>query len=57
MLGLMNILKSATQSNGRPPEFLSSHPLPDTRLQRISDQIKSDYPNGIPDTLTKGESL
>lgn len=41
MVGVMNILKAATGGDGI--EWLQTHPMPDTRIQRISDQIKKDY--------------
>ena len=56
MLDVMNILKKA--GGGRnPPEILATHPLPDTRLKEIRDQLKKSYPDGIPPTLTKGRTL
>ncbi|HEX8199714.1 MAG TPA: M48 family metalloprotease [Isosphaeraceae bacterium] len=56
MLDVMRVLKEASQGN-RPPEFLSSHPLPETRLQEIEAQIRAAYPDGIPRDLTQGRSL
>lgn len=38
MLSVMNILAAATQGN-RPPEFFSTHPNPEDRLQRIQAAI------------------
>jgi predicted Zn-dependent protease len=56
MLDVMKILKKA--SGGRhPPEFLATHPLPDTRLEEIRAELKEMYPNGIPSNLTKGRPL
>lgn len=57
MLQVMEILKQASQKNGQPPEFLSTHPLPETRLERIKQEIQKSYPNGVPDDLTKGKTL
>jgi predicted Zn-dependent protease len=56
MLDVMRILKEAS-GGGRQPEFLSTHPLPETRLREIEDAIRKAYPNGIPSTLSKGRSL
>ncbi len=56
MLSVMKILKEASQG-GRQPEFLSSHPLPETRLEDIDRRIKEAYPNGVPDNLTLGRPL
>ena len=56
MLDVMNILKEAA-SGGRQPEILSTHPLPETRIQEIKDALKAEYPNGIPASLSKGRAL
>ncbi len=56
MLDVMKILKEASGSS-RQPEFLATHPLPDTRLQEIQDTLRSDYPNGIPADLVRGQRL
>ncbi len=56
MLDVMKILKEASKGQ-HPPEFLASHPLPDTRLEQIRAEIQHDYPQGIPSNLTKGRSL
>jgi len=56
MLAVMKILKEASQGE-RQPEFLSTHPLPETRLKEIEAKIKESYPNGIPGDLTEGRSL
>lgn len=56
MLDVMKILKEASEGN-RQPEFLLTHPLPETRLQEIQRQIEEIYPDGIPPDLTLGRSL
>jgi predicted Zn-dependent protease len=56
MLDVMEVLKNASQG-GRQPEFLATHPLPETRLQAIRDTLKKTYPNGIPSTFTRGRRL
>jgi len=56
MLDVMTILKQAAGS-GRQPEILSTHPLPETRIQEIKNTLAADYPNGIPSSLSKGRSL
>ena len=56
MLDVMRVLKAASQGGG-PPEFLQSHPLPETRLEEIQQTIEQAYPNGVPADLTKGRSL
>ncbi|MGP0067054.1 MAG: M48 family metalloprotease [Isosphaeraceae bacterium] len=56
MLDVMKILKKAS-GEGHPPEILATHPLPETRLEEIRDELKQAYPNGIPPSLTKGRRL
>ncbi|MFO0952864.1 MAG: M48 family metallopeptidase [Isosphaeraceae bacterium] len=56
MLDVMNVLKEASKG-GNPPEFLATHPLPETRLQEIRATIQQDYPHGIPSSLTRGDPL
>ena len=50
MIGVMKILEKAG-GGGRQPEFLSTHPNPGNRIQRIEVNIRSKYPNGLPDGL------
>ncbi|HEY9295091.1 MAG TPA: M48 family metallopeptidase [Phormidium sp.] len=50
---LMQILGSARQG-GRSPEFFSSHPNPENRIQRLKELISQTYPNGIPPQLKSG---
>jgi predicted Zn-dependent protease len=56
MLDVMRVLKSVSQGD-RQPEFLATHPLPETRLEEIAAILKQDYPNGIPSDLTRGRTL
>jgi predicted Zn-dependent protease len=56
MLDVMKVLKKAG-GDQHPPEFLATHPLPETRLEEIRTELKETYPNGIPSHLTKGRSL
>lgn len=56
MLGVMRILAEASQGN-RQPEFLASHPHPESRQQQIEAWLKKTYPNGVPKNLTDGSSL
>ncbi|MEO0350906.1 MAG: M48 family metallopeptidase [Cyanobacteria bacterium P01_A01_bin.15] len=51
---LMQVFESA-ESQGRPPEFLSTHPDPGNRVSRLQNIIQATYPNGIPAQLTEGE--
>ena len=50
MIGVMEILNAATASN-RPPEFMSTHPDPGNRIQRIEAAILEVFPNGVPADL------
>ena len=56
MLEVMKILKEATSGSSQP-EFLQTHPLPETRLEDIQNQIKRNYPDGVPSDLSKGRAL
>lgn len=50
MIEVMKVLKEAA-GGGRQPEFFSSHPNPDNRIQRIQQAIKDQFPNGLPNGL------
>ncbi len=50
MIEVMKILKEAA-GGGRQPEFFSSHPNPDNRIQRIEQAIKEQFPKGLPSGL------
>jgi len=56
MLAVMEVLKAAGGGN-RQPEFLSSHPLPQNRLDEIKQIIAQRFPNGVPTNLTRGREL
>ncbi len=47
MVGVMEILNQSRQG-GEPPEFLSTHPNPDHRIERIKEAIQEYFPNGPP---------
>lgn len=51
MLQVMQILADSS-SGGRPPEFFSTHPNPENRIQRIQEAIAAEFPNGVPPGLT-----
>ena len=57
MLDVMEVLKAASKGGGKQPEFLATHPLPESRLEEIRDILKQDYPNGVPASLTRGRPL
>jgi predicted Zn-dependent protease len=50
MIEVMNVLKQAA-GRGKTPEFFSSHPNPDNRIERIQQAIKEQFPNGLPNGL------
>jgi len=50
---LMQILNAASGQN--PPEFLSTHPNPNNRVERLQELISERYPQGIPASLEEGE--
>jgi beta-barrel assembly-enhancing protease len=52
MIGMMEILDAASKGEGRQPEFFSTHPNPDHRIERIQAAIKAIYPQGVRDGLT-----
>jgi beta-barrel assembly-enhancing protease len=50
MVRVMEILAEASQGN-RPPEFFSTHPNPDNRIERIQQAIDELFPEGVPPGL------
>ncbi len=56
MLDLMGILQRQS-AGGREPEFLVTHPYPQTREADIKTNLRAAYPNGIPAELTRGRTL
>jgi predicted Zn-dependent protease len=52
MLGVMEILSEASQGQA-PPEFFSTHPNPERRMERIQQAIQEQFPNGVPEGLEK----
>lgn len=53
MVEVMEILESA-RSGSAQPEFLSTHPNPGNRSQRLRELIAQTYPNGVPANLESG---
>jgi predicted Zn-dependent protease len=54
---VMAILKNASGGRGNGPDWMSTHPNPDARIEVIKEWIARHYPNGIPGTLTEGGRL
>jgi predicted Zn-dependent protease len=50
LIGVMEILK-ASRKGQEPPEFFSTHPNPENRIERIQAAIQAQFPNGVPDGL------
>jgi len=50
---VMEILGSARKGGGSP-EFLSSHPNPGNRVEKLQALIAQNYPNGVPANLVSG---
>jgi predicted Zn-dependent protease len=52
---LMEILNSARGGAGGQPEFMSTHPNPENRIQELIAIINQEYPNGVPNNLEEGK--
>jgi predicted Zn-dependent protease len=57
LIEVMNILEKSSGGGGRRPEFLSTHPDPGNRRERIQEAIDRRYPNGVPPELTAGREI
>ena len=47
LVRVMEILEAASQGP-RPPEFFSTHPNPGNRIEKIKQDIATEYPDGLP---------
>ncbi|MFB3131443.1 MAG: M48 family metalloprotease [Rhodothermales bacterium] len=52
LIGVMEVLEAAARGNRRP-EFFSTHPNPDRRIEQIQRAIEDAFPNGVPEGLVK----
>lgn len=50
MIGVMQILQKAA-GGSRQPEFMSTHPNPGNRIEKIEAEIKAQFPEGLPPGL------
>ena len=50
LIVVMEIL-AESRSGDAPPEFFSTHPNPDNRIEEIQKAIDEIYRNGVPDNL------
>ncbi len=51
LIVVMDVLEKSTGGGGRP-EFLSTHPNPGNRAERIKEHIARMFPRGVPEGLT-----
>jgi predicted Zn-dependent protease len=51
LIDVMLILAEASEGQA-PPEFFSTHPNPENRIQEIERAIEEEFPNGVPEDLT-----
>lgn len=49
----MGILAEAAQGGQRQPEFLSTHPYPETRLKQIQERLQKQYPDSMQNKRNK----
>lgn len=52
---VMEILRRASDGQGRPPELLSTHPYPETRIARIEERLGTQYPPEERATLVRNQ--
>jgi predicted Zn-dependent protease len=50
LIGVMEVLAQASGGN-RQPEFFSTHPNPENRIEKIKAAIKEEFPGGVPSNL------
>ncbi len=49
---LIEVMKILAEAGGdSPPEFFSTHPNPENRIEAIQEAIQAEYPNGVPEGL------
>ncbi len=51
---LMQKLGASRQGGSAQPEFFSTHPNPENRVERLKQLITQAYPNGVPANLEEG---
>ena len=56
MIRVMEVLERAS-GGSEQPEFMSSHPDPGNRAERIRETIERHFPGGVPSNLTLGRPL
>ncbi len=53
LISVMEILARASEGGNRPPEFFSTHPNPERRIEQIQAAIQAEFPQGVPEGLIK----
>jgi predicted Zn-dependent protease len=48
MIRVMEVLAEAGRDGQKPPEFFSTHPNPERRIERIQEAIQIEFPDGVP---------
>ena len=56
LIRVMEILAASRGGDTSQPEFMSTHPDPGNRTQKIEQEIAVLYPNGIPNNLVLGKT-
>jgi beta-barrel assembly-enhancing protease len=57
MIEVMRVLEEAAGGASRQPEWMSSHPDPGNRRERIQGAIEQRFPNGVPPEFTTGTAI
>jgi beta-barrel assembly-enhancing protease len=52
LIRVMEILREASGGNASRPEFMSTHPDPGNRIERINEALREMFPDGVPSGLT-----
>lgn len=50
LIRVMEILEASSEG-ARPPEFFSTHPNPENRIENIQQAIAAEFPDGVPEDL------
>jgi predicted Zn-dependent protease len=50
MIAVMQVLAEATKG-GAQPEFFSTHPNPENRIEKIREAVEQEFPQGVPENL------
>ena len=57
MIRVMEILRDASGGGGSGPEFMQTHPHPESRIEGVEKFVREKLPDGVPVELTKGRAL